>query len=107
MMNRGAKLKFLRGDLLHYSYYSVNEHLSQINSFSSIKARSYYDQGKRITFFSLTLHPFWSFLKDFIILRGFMDGFFGYIVSVNSAYEVFLKYEKLRSLYREEKEAQK
>jgi len=46
-------------------------------------------------------------LKDFIILRGFMDGFFGYIVSVNSAYEVFLKYEKLRSLYREEKEAQK
>jgi len=36
-----------------------------------------------------------------------MDGFFGYIVSVNSAYEVFLKYEKLRSLYREEKEAQK
>jgi glycosyltransferase involved in cell wall biosynthesis len=107
MMQRGATTKFLKGDLLHYSYYSLDEHLVQMNKFSSIMARSYYEQGRRVSFFTLTLRPFWRFFKDFIILRGFMDGFFGYIVSVNSAHEVFLKYVKLRNLYREEKEAQK
>jgi len=107
LMNRGARNKFLKGDLLHYSYYSVSEHLLQINSFSSIMARSYYEQGRRAGFFSMTMRPTWRFIKDFIFLRGFMDGYYGYIVSVNSAQEVFLKYLKLRNIYRLEKRVKK
>jgi len=102
-MSPGARRMFLKGDLLHYSYYSVNEHLLQINKFSSIQAQSYYDQGRKAGFFNLTFHPFWRFLKDFFLLRGFMDGYYGFVVSVNSAHEVFLKYVKLRNIYREEK----
>jgi len=101
-MSSGARCMYLKGDLLHYSYYSVSEHLLQINKFSSIQARSYYDRGRKAGFFNLTFRPFWRFLKDFFLLRGFMDGFYGYIVSVNSAHEVFLKYVKLRNIYREE-----
>jgi hypothetical protein len=66
-------------------------------------ARSYYEQGRRAGIFSMTLRPLWRFLKDFIILRGFKDGYYGYIVSVNSAHEVFLKYLKLKNIYKEEK----
>lgn len=102
IMNRGANTKFLKGDLLHYSYYSVDEHLLQMNSFSSIMARSNYEQGKRVSYFGLIFRPLWRFLREFIILRGFMDGFYGYIISVNSAHTVFLKCVKLRNLYREE-----
>jgi glycosyltransferase involved in cell wall biosynthesis len=103
IMNQGARTKHLKGDLLHYSYYSIEEHCLQINSFSSTMARSYFSRGKRISFLGIIVHSAWRFLKDFIILRGFLDGFFGYIISTNSAYEVFLKYVKLRNLYREEK----
>jgi glycosyltransferase involved in cell wall biosynthesis len=102
MMNRGSTHSFLKGDLLHYSYYSVSEHLHQINSFSSIMAHSYYDRGRRSNFFSITFRPFWRFLKDFIVLRGFLDGYYGFIVSVNSAHEVFLKYIKLRNIFKDE-----
>jgi len=105
LLNRGATRQLLKGDLLHYSYYSVSEHLLQMDSFSSIMARSHYEQGRRAGFFSLSLRPLWRFLKDFIFLRGFMDGHFGYVVSVNSAHEVFLKYVKLRNIYREEKKS--
>ena len=98
---------FLKGDLLHYSYYSVSEHLLQINQFSSIQARSYYDRGRKAGFFNLTFRPFWRFLKDFFLLRGFMDGYYGFIVSVNSAHEVFLKYVKLRNIYSKEKRTAK
>ncbi|MCD4709895.1 MAG: glycosyltransferase [Bacteroidales bacterium] len=106
-MNRGATRCFLKGDLLHYSYYSVGEHLLQMNSFSSILARSYYERGRRSNFFSITFRPFWRFLKDFIILRGFTDGYYGFIVSVNSAHEVFLKYVKLRNICEDEKRISK
>ncbi|MEN8203985.1 MAG: glycosyltransferase [Bacteroidota bacterium] len=102
-LKRGASRHFLRGDILHYSYYSLSEHIAQMNAFSSILARSYYERGRRVYFFSIFLHPFWRFIKDFILRAGFLDGYYGFIVSVNSAHEVFLKYVKLRNIYREER----
>ena len=103
LLKRGASKKFLRGDILHYSYYSVSEHMVQTNNFSSILARSYYERGRRVYFFSIFFHPVWRFLKDFILRLGFLDGYYGFIVSVNSAHEVFLKYVKLRNIYKEER----
>jgi len=97
----GATRKFLKGDLLHYSYYTVDERLKQMDSFSSIMARAFYEQGRKAGFFSLTVRPFWRFVKDFILLRGFLDGYFGYQVSITSAHEVFLKYVKLREMYKD------
>jgi len=103
ILDQGASASSLKGDLLHYSYYSVSEHLQQINSFSSIMARTYYERGVKVNFFKLVFRPFWRFFKDYFILRGFMDGFYGLVVSVNSAHAVFLRFVKLRSLYKEEK----
>ena len=102
-LNRGTPRRFLKGNILHYSYYSVSEHLVQINSFSNIMARSYYKRGRRVYVSSIILHPLWRFIKDFLLRRGFLDGYYGFIVSVNSAHEVFLKYVKLRNIYKDEK----
>jgi glycosyltransferase involved in cell wall biosynthesis len=106
-MDRGASWGFLRGDLLHYSYYTVDERLKQMASFSSIMARAYSEQGRRAGFYNLTFRPFWRFMRDFILLRGFLDGYFGFVVSMISAHEVFLKYVKLREIYRNEEKAGK
>ena len=106
-LRRGATRTFLKGDILHYSYYSVSEHLVQINSFSTIMARSYYDRGRKVYISSIILHPLWRFIKDFLLRRGFLDGYYGFIVSVNSAHEVFLKYVKLRNIYKDEKRDKK
>ena len=106
-LERGSTRKFLKGDILHYSYYTVSEHLVQMNTFSTILARSYYDRGRRVYFFSLLLHPLWRFLKDFFVKTGFLDGYYGFIVSVNSAHEVFMKYVKLNNIYRDERRNKK
>lgn len=106
-LQKGATRQFLKGDILHYSYYSVSEHLEQMNNFSTILARSYFERGRRVYFFSVVLHPMWRFIKDLIIKRGFLDGYYGFIVSVNSAHEVFLKYVKLRNIYKDERRQQR
>jgi len=103
LLVKGGTRQFLSGNILHYSYYSVSEHLDQINKFSTIMSRSYYERGRRGSVFSLIMHPLWRFIKDFLVKRGFMDGYYGFIVSINSAHEVFLKYVKLRNLYKDEK----
>jgi glycosyltransferase involved in cell wall biosynthesis len=106
-LDRGSSRQFLKGDILHYSYYSVSEHLEQMNTFSTILAHSYYERGRRVYFFSVVLHPLWRFLKDFFLKTGFLDGYYGFIVSVNSAHEVFLKYVKLRNIYKDEKRSER
>ncbi|MBL7111825.1 MAG: glycosyltransferase [Bacteroidales bacterium] len=102
ILEKGATKKFLKGDVLHYSYYSITEHIQQINKFSDIVARSFYKEGKRASYFNILFHPLWRLFRDYVIKLGFLDGFYGMVISVNSAHETFLKYSKLRRIYKEE-----
>ncbi|MBN1132800.1 MAG: glycosyltransferase [Bacteroidales bacterium] len=99
ILRKGASRKFLKGDILHYSYYTFSEHIDQINKFSTILAESYFQRGRRLFLIDLVAHPLWRFLKDYILKGGFLDGYYGLVVSVNSAHETFLKYIKLRNYY--------
>jgi glycosyltransferase involved in cell wall biosynthesis len=94
-----ASQSHLKGDLLHYSYYSVSDHVSQINSFSSILAKSYFERGRRVNILAILFRPFWRFINDFLLRAGFKDGYYGFVVSIISAHEVFLKYVKLKGIY--------
>jgi glycosyltransferase involved in cell wall biosynthesis len=102
-LEKGATKKFLKGDLLHYSYYTINEHVAQINNFSTIVAKAYFKQNKKASYFNIVFHPLWRVFRDYILKLGFLDGFYGLVVSVNSAHETFLKYIKLRYLHREKR----
>jgi len=107
ILDKGATKKFLKGDLLHYSYYSITEHIQQINKFSDIVARSFYKEGRRASYFNILFHPLWRLFRDYVIKLGFLDGFYGMVISVNSAHETFLKYSKLRRIYKEEVRAER
>lgn len=93
--SEGNEPKLLHGDLLHYSYYSVEEHAAQANRFSSIAARSMYVNGKQPSLINVLFNPFFRFFKFYFLKRGFLDGFAGFTISSIAAYEVFLKYAKL------------
>ncbi len=103
ILKKGTRQKKLKGDLLHYSYSSVSEHIEQINRYSTIISEAYFKNGIRSRWHKILLNPLWRFIKDYLVKRGFMDGYYGFVISVNSAHEVFLKYVKLRDLYRDQK----
>ena len=101
ILEKGASRKLLKGDLLHYSYYSIYQHIEQINRFSDIAAKSFFEVGRKASWFNIIFNPLWRMFRDYIIKFGFMDGFFGLVISMNSAHETFLKYSKLRKLNRD------
>ena len=98
ILEKGASRKSLKGDLLHYSYYSIFQHIEQINKFSDIAAKSFFEIGRTASWFNIIFHPVWRMFRDYIIKFGFLDGFYGFVISLNSGHETFLKYSKLRKL---------
>lgn len=90
----------LKGDLLHYSYYTLEQHLQQINSFTTIAATIYHNKGKRvIPIVHLYFYPVLVFFSRYVLKFGFLDGTMGLMICKSAAYYKFLKYAKLRLLY--------
>jgi hypothetical protein len=44
-LKKGSSTKLLKGHIEHYSFYSVSDHIRQVNNFTTLAASSYYDEG--------------------------------------------------------------
>jgi len=95
-----AKIIHLDGDILHYSFYSVEQHYKQVEYFTTISAKSMFAEGKRSSGIKLIIKPFAKFLKDYFIKLGILDGYYGFVISRISAKATYLKYKKLLTLQR-------
>lgn len=90
----------LSGDLLHYSIYDVNQHIRQIHLFSDISAKEAHRKGKKGSLPGTVFSPWFRFIRLYFIKRGFLDGYYGFIICVISAYAKFLHCVKLREIHR-------
>jgi glycosyltransferase involved in cell wall biosynthesis len=91
---------YLQGNILHYSYYTVEDHYRQVNYFTDIASKAFYKQGKKAPAFKLIVNPAAKFIDHYFLKLGFLDGKAGYLISKISAYATWLKYKKLRALYK-------
>ena len=96
-----AKTGWLKGDLLHYSYYSLEDHYKQIRFFTDIASKAAVAKGQRGALWKLVLSPFAKFFWDYFFRLGFMDGKAGFQICSISAYATYLKYFKIRKAWRE------
>jgi ADP-heptose:LPS heptosyltransferase/glycosyltransferase involved in cell wall biosynthesis len=103
VMDENCRIGHLKGDLLHYSYDSISQHIIQQNRFSDIAARVLFDKGKKTSIAEIIFRPLWKFIRNYFIRLGFMDGFYGFVVSSIISFYTFCKYLKLFYLMRERK----
>ncbi len=99
-------IQHLDGDILHYSFYTIDQHIDTVNKFSAIKAQVMLEKGRKVHFWNYFINPGFKFFRDYFLKLGFLDGFFGYVIARNSAHGVFLKYAKLRELHRKNASAE-
>lgn len=86
----------LRGDLLHYSFYTISGHIRQIEGFTEIAAKTAAERGKTASVLKVWGAPKWRFFQDYILKLGILDGYSGYLVCKFSAFATGLKYAKIR-----------
>ena len=86
------------GEIQHFTYRSIAEHLAQIDRFTSIAAREKVARGKRGSLLAMLVRPPARFLRMYVLRAGFLDGRAGFVLASLGAYYVFLKYAKVWEL---------
>jgi len=88
----------LSGELEHYAYRDIADHLETIDRYTTLAARQMYEEGRRTGWPEIAAHPPLAFLRNYLLKGGITDGVPGLVISAMNAYYVFLKFAKLREL---------
>ncbi len=101
LYQRNEQYGKLKGDLLHYSYYSPSDHLKQIEYFTEIAAKAEAATGSTPSLLKVILGPGVKFIKSYFFQLGFLDGYHGFVICRLSAMASFIKYVKTRMYARQ------
>jgi glycosyltransferase involved in cell wall biosynthesis len=88
----------LRGELQHFAYRDVADHLETIDRYTTYAARQMQEDGRRAGWLQLAGHPPLAFLRNYLAHGGIRDGVPGLVISALNTYYVFLKFAKLWEL---------
>lgn len=95
-VDHNVEVKLIKGDILHYTYYNLSEHIQQADHFTKIMAKDLFEKGKRTNLFRILFKPKARFIRDYIFKRGFLDGYNGLLIAIISSYAVFLREIRLK-----------
>ena len=97
-MHLGCTISHLEGDLLHYSYYSVEEHYQRAQKYAELAARAMLEKGRRGSWLQVIFSPLAKFVRNYILHLGFLDGRAGWTICRIAALETYWKYRALLRL---------
>lgn len=84
----------LKGNLLHFTCQSLSAHLRTLDRYTSLAAQELIARNASIPVSRLVFDPAWTFLRTWLIQRGFLDGAQGVAIAWMAALYTFLKYAK-------------
>lgn len=90
-----------KGDLLHYTFLTVKQHLEKIEKYTELAAHSAVCKGKQVGLLKAIIGPKWTFLHRYFIRLGFLDSYEGYLLCKMASFEKWLKYHKIRKYHKD------
>jgi glycosyltransferase involved in cell wall biosynthesis len=93
-----GRLAELNGTIDHYTYKNFDRYLASIHQFSRLAAIQLAEKGRSAGIMDLIFRPPAVFIKKYFLQLGFLDGAPGFVISVMSAYGIFLRFSYLREL---------
>jgi len=85
----------LRGDLLHYTCPSLNQHLQKIPYFSDIFLQRLLDRGARWSAPAAVFRAGWRFFRCYFLRFGFLDGYAGFYIACFQGFSTLFRYTRL------------
>ena len=96
--NVQGPIAFLTTPLLHYPHSSVSAFLSQINRYTTINAKVFFDQGICTSAWQIIMYPIAKFIQNYIFRLGFLDGVAGLVIAIMMSFHSFLTRGKIWEL---------
>lgn len=88
----------LQHQLLHYSFDDLSQVLAKVNSYSSAGAQQRLQRGERSGLLKAIFKGIWTFIRCYVLRRGFLDGREGFILAVSNAEGAYYRYLKMMYL---------
>jgi glycosyltransferase involved in cell wall biosynthesis len=88
----------LNSPIIHLTFTSIERTISKINEYSTLEAREKFICKKKVKIHTIISHSLSAFLKDFISMKGYKDGIYGFIVSMFSGITTLMVYVKIWEL---------
>jgi len=88
----------LESNLLHFTCNSLSEHLRTMDRYTTLAAEQLVSQGRHASWGQLLLNPPWTFIRTYVLMRGYMDGPEGLAIAYMAAFYNFLKYAKAKNM---------
>ncbi len=89
------------GTLLHHSYPTLSDYIEHMNRYSSLGAEMVVAKGKvRFSFINIVLRPLFTFIYNYFLRLGFLDGREGLLLHLYHSIYVSWKYAKAWELSR-------
>lgn len=91
-----GRVGHLESNLLHFTCGSLSEHLKVMDRYTTLAAEQMVAMKRKVGWQHLLLDPPWTFLRTFLLQRGFLDGVEGLAIAYMAALYNFVKYAKAR-----------
>jgi glycosyltransferase involved in cell wall biosynthesis len=101
--NGRPSVGFLKGRLLHYSYYSLPDFRHKSRQYAETAAAQLYEKGRWPWLYHLYFKPAYRFFHAYILRKGFLDGYAGYQIACLTAQRLFLKFLKVRMMHEKDR----
>ena len=92
VLHPGVRVKTLKGSVLHYTARNIGEYSRKMLRYAGLSADKYRREGRRFSGPRLFLSPPFSFLRNYVLRLGFLDGWEGFLCAAMSSWYAFLKY---------------
>ena len=87
-----GRVKELKNPLHHFTFRDIRDQMLANLKYSRFGYEDLRARGCRPSVLKLILKPVGKFIETYILKRGFLDGMPGFIISVNAAHSIFMKY---------------
>lgn len=92
----------LKSHFLHYPYANLEQLIAKINHYSTEAAGMMHARGKRTSVLGAWGHASWTFIRIYLLRKGFLDGREGFILAAMAAAGNFFRYTKLLFLNKQQ-----
>ncbi|MBI1824721.1 MAG: glycosyltransferase family 2 protein [Nitrospirae bacterium] len=94
---------YLKQSFVHFTYRDLSDYLQRMDRYSSLAAKDLFAAHPKRIIAKMLLRPPVTFIKMYLIKRGFKEGAFGFILCVLYSFYTFLKYAKCWELLKQNK----
>ena len=96
-----GKTSRLEGDILHFTYRNITDHVNRLNRYSKMQAEDIVAKKKKLLYLRFLLLPGVTFLRFYVWKVGILDGLPGLVIALVSSWATALKYLKAIEIKRE------